>query len=263
MGAAVSQRATILMYHILDRPRSDQEAKYCCLPQRFEQQMAWLSRHHSPVGLDRLLEILDGAAPAPENPVAVTFDDGFASTFEHALPVLSRYRIPATMFIVAGRIGADNDWMHRRGRPRRRLMDAAQIREMEAAGVSIGSHTLSHPRLPECRHDDKGREIGDSKARLEDLLGHAVEHFAYPYGQYDDRDRERVAEAGYRSACSTRSGFNNPGTDRFQLRRIEIFGSDRLWQYRNKIRFGTNDDAWTLPLNYYLGRVAARLTGKD
>ena len=255
----MKQRATILMYHILDAPRSEQEAKYCCLQGRFREQMAWIAGTRNPVSLDTLLAGLDGKAELPDNAVAVTFDDGFAATFEHGTPILTQYRIPATMFIVADRIGQDNDWMHRRGMPQRSLMDTEQIREMHAADITIGSHTLTHPRLPECRPEEMSREIAESKARLEDILSHPVEHFAYPYGLYNDMAHAQVEQAGYHSACSTRSGFNNTETDRYELRRIEVFGSDRLWNLKQKLKFGTNDDSWTLPAKYYLNRVLSRL----
>ncbi len=259
----MTRRATILMYHILDTPRTEREAKYCCLPERFTEQMAWIAEARHPVSLDRLLAGLDGKAELPDNAVAVTFDDGFASTFEHAMRVLTRLRIPATMFMVADRIGADNDWMHRRGMPQRTLMDAAQLREMHAAGITIGSHTLTHPKLPECEPEQMLREIADSKSRLEDVLSHPVQHFAYPYGLYDDTARRMVEESGYLSACSTRSGFNNRETDRYELRRIEVFGSDRLWNLKQKLKFSTNDGSWTLPAKYYLQRALSRLSGKD
>ncbi|ALP54076.1 hypothetical protein Tel_13565 [Candidatus Tenderia electrophaga] len=247
------------MYHILDTGCSGQEAKYCCLPERFAEQMAWLSERCQPVSLDRILEAQTGKIPLPPNAVAVSFDDGFASTFEHAMPVLEKYRIPATMYIVANRIGGDNDWMHSRGMPKRRLMDAGQIREMDAAGIEIGSHTLNHVRLPETGDEQMRREIGDSKTSLEELLAKPVRHFAYPYGLYNQATRDTVERAGYASACSTRSGFNNATTDRFLLRRIEVFGSDRLKHFRQKLKFGTNDAAWYLPLQYYSGRVLSRL----
>ncbi len=178
-------RASILMYHILDEPRAKNEAKYCCLPERFAEQMAWLGECCRPVGLSELLAGMEGTTQLPENSVAVTFDDGFVSTFEQAMPVLAKYRIPATMFIVANRIDGDNDWMHARGMPRRSLMDADQIREMHAAGIEIGSHTLNHARLPEISQEQKVREITESKTVLEDLLSAPVNHFAYPYGLYD------------------------------------------------------------------------------
>jgi peptidoglycan/xylan/chitin deacetylase (PgdA/CDA1 family) len=251
------------MYHILDTPRAEREAKYCCLPERFAEQMAWIAEARHPVSLDTLLAGLNGKVKLPDNAVAVTFDDGFASTFENAMPVLTRYRIQATMFMVANRIGGNNDWMHGRGMPQRALMDAEQIREMHAADITIGSHTLTHPKLPECVPDEMSREIADSKARLEDILSHPVQHFAYPYGLYNNTVRRIVEQSGYLSACSTRSGFNNKETDRYELRRIEVFGSDRLWNLKQKLKFGTNDASWTLPAKYYLRRTLSRLSGKD
>lgn len=253
-------RALILMYHIVDTPRSAQESKYCCLPERFARQMAWIGRTHHPVGLDTLLAGLDDKEELPENAVAVTFDDGFTRTFEEALPILTRYRIPATMFMVADRIGGDNDWMQARGMPRRRLMDAGQIRDMHTAGITIGSHTLSHPRLPECTPEKMRTEIADSKARLEDMLSSPVTHFAYPYGLYDDTARRLVEQCGYHSACSTLSGFNNKQTDRYELRRIEVYGSDRLWHLRQKMKFGINEASLSMPSKYYLKRVMSRLS---
>ena len=253
-------RALILMYHIVDAPRSARESKYCCLPEHFASQMEWIAKTHHPVDLDTLLAGLDGKEELPEKAVAITFDDGFSKTFEHALPVLTRHRIPATMFIVADRIGEDNDWMHRRGMPRRQLMGAGQIRDMHTAGITIGSHTLSHPRLPECTPEIMRTEIADSKARLEDMLSRPVTHFAYPFGLYDDMTRQLVEQCGYHSACSTLSGFNNKQTDRYELRRIEVYGSDRLWHLRQKMKFGINDASWSMPPKYYLKRALSRLS---
>jgi hypothetical protein len=90
-------------------------------------------------------------------------------------------------------------------------------------------------------------------------LGKEVAHFAYPYGLFNAEVREMVVRAGYRSACSTRAGFNRPGEDAFLLRRIDIAGTDKLWQFRQKLHHGSNQAARLQPLYYYAGRVAARL----
>jgi peptidoglycan/xylan/chitin deacetylase (PgdA/CDA1 family) len=250
----------ILMYHIVAEPGSAQEARYCCTPRRFEAQM----RHLGKAGLrllslDAIADALDGRAEWPDRGVAVTFDDGFADTFANALPILTRHRIPATMFAVSDLIGASNDWMSARGFPKRRLMSASELRAMSAAGVTIGSHTRTHPRLPELDRESKRSEIRGSKARLEDVIGRGVTAFAYPYGLFDDDARQAVAEAGYRTACSTRSGFNAPDADRYLLRRVEVFGADNLWQFRQKLKFGANEVSNLYPLRYYASRVLARL----
>lgn len=253
-------RIVVLMYHIIAEPLAAGEAKYCCAPARFEAQM----RHLAESGmrlltLDQIADAYDVRTAWPPAGVVVTFDDGFAETFVNALPVLMRYRIPATMFALSDRIGASNDWMSRRGSPTRPLMSAAQLKEMAAAGIGIGSHTRTHPRLTELDANAKRDEIRGSKAGLEDVLGRAVDYFAYPYGLFDEESTQAVADAGYRAACSVRSGFNGPAVDRFALRRIEVFGADTLWQFRQKLKFGANEVSRLYPLRYYAGRVAARL----
>ena len=92
------------------------------------------------------------------------------------------------------------------------------------------------------------------------MIGGSVTTFAYPYGIFDEDARRAVEDAGYRLACSTRSGFNGPDIDRYTLRRIEVFGDDNLWQLRQKIKFGTNDASALYPVRYYASRVSAWLT---
>jgi len=254
------KRVVILMYHVVAEPLSEQETRYCCPPRRFAAQMRHLRDSGARLlALDELADACDGRAPWPEAGVAVTFDDGFADTFANALPVLMRHRVPATMFAVADRIGASNEWMSNRGFPARRLMSAGELREMATAGVAIGSHTRTHPRLPELGAGAKREEIRGSKSRLEDAIGRSVTAFAYPYGLVDDDARREAEEAGYRLACSTRSGFNGPDVDRYLLRRVEIYGGDNLWQFRQKLKFGANEVSNFYPLRYYAGRISSRL----
>ncbi|HCX34484.1 MAG TPA: polysaccharide deacetylase [Rhodocyclaceae bacterium] len=253
-------RALILMYHAVDEPRSAQEARFCVPPREFARQMHWLSASdYRPVSLETIVDCVEARRPVPDNAVAVTFDDGFADFREHALSILQQHDIRATLFAVEGLLDGINEWMHRRGFPSRALLSAGALRELGSAGITVGSHTLSHPRLTELSAGEAAREIRESKLRLEDLLGEPVRYFAYPYGLYDETVKRTVAEAGYRAACSTRPGFNRQDEDRFALRRIDVFGADALWQFRQKLRFGTNDATRLQPLRYYAGRAAARI----
>jgi peptidoglycan/xylan/chitin deacetylase (PgdA/CDA1 family) len=149
--------------------------------------------------------------------------------------------------------------MHHRGSPRRALLSAAQLRLLAEEGLTIGSHTCTHVRLPEVPPDEARREIASSKDELESMIGREVRHFAYPYGLFSEAVREMVVSAGYHSACSTRSGFNRPGEDPFLIRRIDIAGTDKLWQFRQKLHHGTNEASRLQPLVYYARRVRARL----
>lgn len=253
-------RVLVLMYHQVGLSLSGQETRFCLSPLGFAEQMRWLRQAgYRPVGLEDIVAHVNGQHALPEPAFHVTFDDGFVGVLEHALPVLQQHGIPASLFAVAERIGQVNDWMHARGFPRRALLSAAQLRLLADEGMTIGSHTCTHPRLPEVAPDRAMTEIAKSKSLLEDLLGRPVQHFAYPYGAFNATVREQVIAAGYRSACSTRSGFNRPGEDPYLIRRIDVYGTDRLWQFRQKLTYGMNDASCTYPLRYYLQRLQQRI----
>jgi peptidoglycan/xylan/chitin deacetylase (PgdA/CDA1 family) len=142
-----------------------------------------------------------------EKSAILTFDDGFACLHEHALPILAREGAPAVIFLVSGRIGGYNDFPGNRDPSRERLLDAGQIRELAAAGIEVGSHTVSHCNLTAL--DDAGlrAELADSKAAIEDLTGRPVLSLAYPYGYFDDRVVAAARDAGYCYACTARRGL--------------------------------------------------------
>lgn len=253
-------RVIILMYHIIDNPLSPLEEKYCCSPADFEGQMQFLRKsHYNPVSLDRFVDALDGKGSCPENSVVVTFDDGFDNMLDSALPVLQKFSIPATMFVPSDRINSTNNWMHGRGFPKRRLLTQAQLLELKNEGVCIGSHTRNHVRLTEISKDCVSDEIEGSKKVLEDILGSEVPFFAYPYGLFNESAIAAVAEAGYKAACTTRSGFNRLNIDPYALRRIEVYGTDTMTDFKRKLKFGANDVDALYPLRYYSSRLAALL----
>jgi peptidoglycan/xylan/chitin deacetylase (PgdA/CDA1 family) len=95
-----------------------------------------------------------------------------------------------------------------------------QAREMDAAGVEIGSHTLTHPILTRVADEQLRWELRQSRARLEDQLQRPVDLFCYPNGNYDERVQAEVARAGYRCAVTTDIGFNRADTPPLSLRRI-------------------------------------------
>lgn len=240
----------ILMYHVVDDARGDGERRLCCRPEEFARQMSHLAENGWQVlPLSIVVEAVKSQSPLPARAVVLTFDDGTACTFDRALPVLRRYGFVATVFVVAGLVGGRNQWMCRDGHPERAMLTAPQLRELDAAGVEVGSHTVSHVRLAGLAPDKVAREVRDSKLLLEDLLGRDVPHFAYPYGSCDDAAMRAVHDAGYRAACSTMMGRNRVAeANLLALRRTEIQGSDALWQFRLKLHSGTHDmPPWSVP----------------
>lgn len=152
--------------------------------------------------------------------VLFTFDDGFRSVYESALRPLADQQWPAIIFLVADLIGKTNEWDGLASERPEPLMDAAQVRDWLAAGNEIGSHSQSHARLTQLPHDQAREEISASKKKLEDQFGVVIQHFCYPYGDWNESIRDLVTAAGYRTACTTEPGVNTADTSLFALKRF-------------------------------------------
>ena len=191
----------------------------------------------------------------------ITFDDGYLDNLA-ACADLQRHGMRATWFIVSGSIGREPTWAENGlpvGRPAGRLLDANELRNMQAAGMEIGSHTVSHTRLTEANDDRLRAEVTDSKVALEDALGVEVASFAYPYGVWDDRCVDAVRAAGYRAACTTRAGWALLDGDPWQLRRLTVFNTDTASSLARKLCLGTNDASWRVMSRYALQRAKSRM----
>lgn len=167
--------------------------------------------------------------------IFLTFDDGFRDVFEHALPVLRNSRFTAIQFLVADLLGQTSEWQAASGEVPGKLMDQAEVKDWIDAGNQIGSHTLRHPFLTRLAFAEAREEITASKKKLEDMFGVAIDHFCYPYGDWNREVRDLVKAAGYRSACTTEFGVNTPDTDPFALRRLTARYPSRNW--RNFLRW--------------------------
>src|SRR5277367_566758 len=146
-----------------------------------------------------------GRPPAAANGarhVTLTFDDGFASAFKHALEPMARRGFRAIQFLVADRIGQFNEWEVVQGEVRERLMDAGQVKEWMSAGHEIGAHSLTHPYLTRISLREAREQVFSSKKKLEDRYGAPIRHFCYPYGDWNPAVRDLVIGAGYETACT-------------------------------------------------------------
>jgi peptidoglycan/xylan/chitin deacetylase (PgdA/CDA1 family) len=161
---------------------------------------------------------LPGSQPASDA-IAITFDDGFVTNLEVAVPAMREFGARAINYLVADRIGKSSDWETAEGGEARPLMDDAQVLDWLAAGNWIGAHTCTHPRLSNIPRDRAREEIFSSKKKLEDRFGQPIEHFAYPFGDYDDVVVELVREAGFKTACTMDRGVNDRTTDPLRLKR--------------------------------------------
>jgi peptidoglycan/xylan/chitin deacetylase (PgdA/CDA1 family) len=102
------------------------------------------------------------------------------------------------------------------------LLDLGRIKEARAAGIEFGSHTVTHANLARIEPDRAWIEVSESRSQLEENLQTSVTTFAYPYGAVTPEVRDMVERAGYRCACGTSKGVNDPSSDRFDLKRINV-----------------------------------------
>jgi peptidoglycan/xylan/chitin deacetylase (PgdA/CDA1 family) len=140
--------------------------------------------------------------------VGITFDDGVRSDYEVAYPALAARGMSATFFVVTGRVGSSG------------YVTWSELREMRAGGMSIQSHTCTHPFLSELSEAALRRELRDSKCAIDDALGQETDQLAFPGGDPPRRTlRHLLLESGYRVVATSRWGVNH-GRDPSALRRV-------------------------------------------
>jgi len=218
----------ILTYHSLD----DSGCVLSTSPRIFAEQMRAL--HELGVSVVPLRDVrraLDGAATS-KNLVAITFDDGFRSVYEHGLPILQRFGFAATVFLVTDYCGKTNSWPSQPLRVvRRPLLRWVEVREMSEAEITFGSHTRTHPDLRTVTTRDAEEEMVASKKTIEDATGRPVDALAYPYGAFNDSVK-RLAAAHFDLACCAALGFAGPGGDLYALERLDMYYLQRLGWFR-------------------------------
>ena len=130
--------------------------------------------------------------------IGLTVDDGYEDFLSDALPTLERLGFCATVFVVAGKLGKENDWEHRGApRPRSRLLGAEGVREVSERGMEVGSHSMTHPRLSRLDPETLVHEVRASRRALSEVVGTPVEGFCYPYGDLNGRAVQAARRAGY------------------------------------------------------------------
>ena len=160
-----------------------------CPPAVLQRQLeGLLSAGMQPVTGEALVDHLQLGTPLADNAVLVSFDDASGGQYTNALPILRRLGVPATFFVMTVVLDRPN-WLSRN-----------DVRELDAAGMTIASHTWDHHPVTRYGEKDWATQLVKPREQLEQIVGHGVDLFAYPYGLWNQAALPHVAAAGYRAA---------------------------------------------------------------
>lgn len=215
---APAQGVPILAYHMVN----EDPQPYSIDTVDFDRHMKYLAEQgYSAISLTEYFMARDGQTKLPDKPIIITFDDGYADNYLTALPILEKYQLKATVFVISEAVGQPN------------YLTWEQIKAMQFQHTEIGSHTASHIALGQADVTEKRRQIAKSKKTLEQNLGTPVDFLAYPFGSYDADIFPLLAETGYRGACTGVPGYNSLDQHVYTLKRISIprpkYG---LWEFK-------------------------------
>jgi peptidoglycan/xylan/chitin deacetylase (PgdA/CDA1 family) len=235
VGTTATTQLPILMYHRIASDGAAELGRYRLAPERFAGQLRALREAgFRSIGFEELGRALRGRRPLPGRVVMLTFDDGYRDFLTEAWPLLRAHGFGATLFVVTDRVGRTNDWDAAYGE-QVELLGWDDLRYLARAGIEIGSHTATHPRLTGLPAEEVAREAARSRAALVRELGVEPAAIAYPYGDVDAGVRRLAGGAGYGYGVTTEGRRAGLLDDPLDLPRIEVTGTFSIDELREAV----------------------------
>jgi peptidoglycan/xylan/chitin deacetylase (PgdA/CDA1 family) len=217
-------RRIVLFYHSV----KSQDAE------KFADQMACLVP--SKYMVVKASEILLTSRDDGKSCIALTFDDAFVSVLNNAIPVLKDNHLTATIFVPTGCLGQSPRWEMAHNSPDRdeTVMSSKDIAQLEKDGFEVLSHTVSHPDLTKISGTSLQDELKESKAKLEDIVGHEVCGICYPHGRHNTAVCETAKQVGYQYGFTVEPVAVDKSPDSMQIGRFSVSAQDSLMKFRLK-----------------------------
>lgn len=215
----------ILSYH---RVNDVDENSLTLSVEQFDAQMKYLvDDGYTVITPDELLDAWKGSGNLPKKPVIITFDDGSVDNYKNVFPILQKYNLKATIFVITDNVNLYPNYV---------TWD--QAREMQNSGlVDIESHTLSNRSFVKIYSRDKlWDQIYGSKQAIEWYLKKPAKFIAYPEGKYTVEAEEICKEVGYRAGFTVNYGLARKDPKNYVLDRIPIYGANSHTLLRFKMR---------------------------
>lgn len=201
----------------------------------FKKQMAFLAKGNYKV--IQVSEIMTAHVQDKKGIVAISFDDGFVSVLENALPVLKELGFPASIAIPTANLAQPPKWNISAGSSHvhEMVMSDEQIKEVDKDGFEVVSHTASHPKLTKIRDSQLKYEIEDSKRTLERIVGHEVIAISYPHGDYNTKVCHATQKVGYKLGFTMEPYRATDSPSNFEIGRFAVSAGDHLIKFRLKV----------------------------
>ena len=207
LGSIPADGIPILAYHMV----SDEDNHYSISIADFEEQMKYLKEEgYAPISLLEFAKAKKGKFNLPEKPIIITFDDGYVDNYTNAVPIMEKYGMRGTIFMVVNEIGKE------------RYLTLDQLKDLEKRNIEIGSHTANHLPLATLSSEEKKSEIDKSKLLSEWKGLKTVFFMAYPNGSYDKEVEQMLKDGEYLGGLTGDTGLNTFATNPYQLHRINI-----------------------------------------
>lgn len=230
LGVKRQKSCTLLAYHsVFENERLS-----------FAQQMDALLKIATPIDVSKL-----GKEETQGTPVVVTFDDGFRSFRENALPELVKRKIPVVLFVSSQCLGERPRFTDNYNtKEKEMVMGSEELLSLPHGLVTIGSHCQTHPHLTLIDKDMAKKEITDSRSDLETLLNRPINLLAFPYGEYDQQILNWSREAGYQWVFAVLP----IGNDGFLCGRIVARPNDWPLEFKLKVKGAYGWLPWAVAL---------------
>lgn len=158
--------------------------------------------------MSQLYDYLFNNKPIPEKSVMITFDDGYNDNYSNAFPILKKFNMNATIFVISSLVDTAP------------YMTSSQVKELSDYGIDIQSHTANHADLITLSYENQLKEFIDSKIALEKVTGKSINSIAYPLGHFNKDSKKAAKEAGYSMGFTIDRGYADRADSPFQLNRI-------------------------------------------
>jgi peptidoglycan/xylan/chitin deacetylase (PgdA/CDA1 family) len=227
----------ILMYHRINDTLTPSDLVIST--KEFRKQMWYLRKYCNVISLQDVYDIYVGKKEMKRSrrpQVVITIDDGYRDNYQNAYPILSKFGLPATIFLVTGFIGTDKKLPRYQNMPSPDMLNWDEVRTMNNGYIKFCPHTESHSHLPELGYLEQIKEVKNSMDALVKNLSAERESFifSYTYGEYNKVTLDVLRELGMKLSVTANRGINTLKDAPLELQRIGVDGREDLVNFMRK-----------------------------